>query len=501
MNQAILERIRSCPGLPSLPSVAVQVVQMTAEEDMDINDLSELITADPALTTKILKTVNSPFYGLSNNVSTISKALIILGLQSVKTLVLGFSLVRNMRSAEDTSFDYATYWRRSIFAAVAARSIGVKVRLVQREEAFLSALLQDVGMPVLHTVLGDEYDRILAGLGPEHHAVSAAETEALGTTHAEVAAFLLGEWKLPPVLSEPVANHHDPESSSVDILPLARVVHLAGLCAEVFMNHVTPAIIQAARDYAQQQFDLDEEKLAPLMAQIAENTQEVAKLFEVSVGEHRDYDEILSQANEQLMRLSLLSQQQATQMQLKAKEFEQQANTDALTQVANRKRFATELHDEFARAVKFARPLAMAVVDADRFKSINDTHGHDVGDAVLVRLARTLREGARSTDLVARYGGEEFVILMPETNVQDAASIAESIRAAVAAEPVLHENLSIPLTISAGVAIAGPGSPFTNERTFFRAADGAVYRAKQNGRNRVEIVVSAEAQVPEARSA
>jgi len=459
---------------------------MTAAEDVDINQLAELITSDPALTTKILKTVNSSFYGLSKNVSTVSQALVILGLRSVKTLVLGFSLVRNMRSHEDGSFDYPSYWRQSIYAAVAARAIGVEVRLVEREEAFLAALLQNVGMPMLHTVLGEQYDQLVQESGPDHETIFVAEAELLGITHAEVAAFILGDWKLPPLLSEPVANHHTPEASPEALKPLTRVVHLAGLCAEVFMDHVTPPTIQKAKDYAWQQFAVSEKAFTPLMAKITEDMKEIAKLFEVSVGEHRGYDEIFARANEQLMQLSLLSQQQATDMETKVREFEEQANTDALTGIANRKRFTTQLRNEFVRASRFNRPLAMIFVDADRFKKINDTYGHDVGDAVLVYLARTMQDVARPDDLVARYGGEEFVILLSETKLPDAIGLAESIRHAVEAAPFRHDGLEIPITVSAGVAATVGGTPYEDEKAFFRSADAAVYLAKENGRNRVE---------------
>ena len=487
MNESILEQIRSCPNLPSLPSVAMQVVDMTAADDVDINKLADLITADPALTTKILKTVNSPFYGLSKNVSTVSQSLVILGLQSVKTLVLGFSLVRNLRSHEDSQFDYQSYWRRSIYAAVAARAIAIEVKLVQREEAFLAALLQDVGMPVLHIAMGTPYDTVVSEVGPNHQSLAAAEQQALGTTHAEVAAHLVTEWKLPPMLGNPIEHHHDPDSAPDELKMLTRVVHLAGLCAELFMDHVTPQIVQNAKDYAHEQFGLDDQALADLMATISDNTREMAKLFKVPVGDQRGYEEILSRANEQLIRLSLESQQQASKMESRARAFEEQANTDALTGIANRKRFAQELREAFARAKKFLRPLSILVIDADHFKSINDTHGHDAGDRVLIHIASTLTEAARSMDLAARYGGEEFVLIMPETPLESAASLAESIRAVVATEPFVYEQTNINVTISVGVATCGDGITFPNEKAFFRAADAAVYKAKGNGRNRVEV--------------
>src|ERR671912_1150303 len=157
MNEQLVNRIRQCPSLPSLPSIAIQVLDLAQRPEADIAEIARVISKDPALSGKILRTVNSSFYGRSQHVSTISHALVILGLQSVKTLVLGFSLVTNLAKTKSKGFKHITYWRRSIFAATAARTIAAKIGLVQQEEAFLTALLKDIGMLVLDLVLEEKY--------------------------------------------------------------------------------------------------------------------------------------------------------------------------------------------------------------------------------------------------------------------------------------------------------------------------------------------------------
>src|SRR5205823_181127 len=160
MNDKLLQRIKQCPSLPSLPSIAMQVLDLAQKADVDIAEIARIISKDPALSGKILKTVNSSFYQRSQHVSTISHALVILGLQSVKTLVLGFSLVTNLTKNKSKGFKHLAYWKRSIFAATAARSIAARANLVQQEEAFLAALLMDIGMLVMDQVLGEEYGDI-----------------------------------------------------------------------------------------------------------------------------------------------------------------------------------------------------------------------------------------------------------------------------------------------------------------------------------------------------
>src|SRR5215217_5290430 len=119
MNDQLLSRIRQCPTLPSLPTIAMDVLDLAQREEVDIAEIALIISKDPALASKILRTVNSSFYGRSQSISQVSQALVILGLQSVKTLVLGFSLVGNLQKDKAKGFKHLDYWKRSIYAATA----------------------------------------------------------------------------------------------------------------------------------------------------------------------------------------------------------------------------------------------------------------------------------------------------------------------------------------------------------------------------------------------
>src|SRR5947209_3019500 len=143
MNQQLVDRIRQCPNLPSLPGVAVQVVELAQRPDADIAEIARLITKDSALSGKILRTINSSFYARSQPIATLSQALVMLGLQSVKTLVLGFSLVKSLtgkdgKDGKGTGFNRLDYWKRSIYGATAARILAARVHVVQQEEVFLA---------------------------------------------------------------------------------------------------------------------------------------------------------------------------------------------------------------------------------------------------------------------------------------------------------------------------------------------------------------------------
>jgi diguanylate cyclase (GGDEF)-like protein len=162
--------------------------------------------------------------------------------------------------------------------------------------------------------------------------------------------------------------------------------------------------------------------------------------------------------------------------------------TDALTGVANRRRFDDALESEWARTLRNNAPMALAMIDIDHFKLYNDRHGHPAGDACLLRVAGALSGIIRAdVDLLARYGGEEFAIILPGADQAVARAVAQRACAAVAALKVPHDaGAGGLLSISVGVA-ATPVAPRLPAAQLLKCADDALYRAKRGGRNRVEI--------------
>ena len=162
------------------------------------------------------------------------------------------------------------------------------------------------------------------------------------------------------------------------------------------------------------------------------------------------------------------------------------ATTDALTELPNRRQFLARLTEEFARVQRFGnQPCSVLVLDLDRFKRINDTYGHAMGDAVLQHFAQLMRKAFRSIDMAARVGGEEFAVILPGTDLAAARTSAERLREIVAKTPLVQDGKTIPVTVSIGAATIVP-SDTEADQTLIRA-DEALYRAKENGRNQVEM--------------
>jgi two-component system, cell cycle response regulator len=180
----------------------------------------------------------------------------------------------------------------------------------------------------------------------------------------------------------------------------------------------------------------------------------------------------------------LLTLTDITELELERRELLDLANIDPLTRICNRRKLRDILDEETARANRYRAPLSAMMLDIDHFKTINDTHGHDAGDAVLVELARRLGGSLRQVDRLARFGGEEFVVVAPGIGLPAALDLAERLRSRVAGEDFMVVGR---VTVSIGVAAHQPGE---GAESLVKRADEALYRAKAGGRNKVEPAAS-----------
>lgn len=202
-------------------------------------------------------------------------------------------------------------------------------------------------------------------------------------------------------------------------------------------------------------------------------------VHEAKVGE-ATYELHISYVREvDLIRIYVLD---ITQRKRAEAEIHLLATTDSLTGIANRREFSAILAREVDRAKRYGTPMSLAMYDLDYFKRVNDTFGHDVGDYVLQTVTRLVKENIRANDVVARWGGEEFMVLMPQSDVQAARNASEKLRLAIAG----HRFDKVGnLTASFGVAAFEPQDDLNS---LLKRVDDALYRAKEQGRNRVEIL-------------
>ncbi|MCU0870104.1 MAG: diguanylate cyclase [Burkholderiales bacterium] len=170
------------------------------------------------------------------------------------------------------------------------------------------------------------------------------------------------------------------------------------------------------------------------------------------------------------------------QLESELERVSSQVREDTLTGVMNRRGYDDAIGREIARAERFRKPMCLAVIDIDNFKRLNDQFGHATGDAALVHLAKVMKHTVRPTDVIARYGGEEFVIILPDTACAEAVVATQRVQRALTRKFFMSDNERLLITFSAGVAEYRPGD---TDATLFARADGAMYSAKQQGKNRV----------------
>jgi diguanylate cyclase (GGDEF)-like protein len=176
--------------------------------------------------------------------------------------------------------------------------------------------------------------------------------------------------------------------------------------------------------------------------------------------------------------------QKNRELEVANKRLKKLSITDGLTELFNHRHVHELLRDEFERSHRTEEPLAVVMIDLDRFKAVNDTYGHPTGDVVLYETARILKETAREIDMVGRYGGEEFIAILPNTDEEEAARFAERVRTAVEAHLYRDESNEIHMTCSSGAA-SFPAEGVETPEELLKSADEALYLAKESGRNRV----------------
>lgn len=179
-----------------------------------------------------------------------------------------------------------------------------------------------------------------------------------------------------------------------------------------------------------------------------------------------------------------LAQDKINQLEAELQEMGEKVHEDHLTGILNRRGLDEAFERETSRSVRHQAPLCFAVLDIDNFKQLNDTHGHKVGDDALVYLVESIKETTRPEDIVSRYGGEEFVILLPNTELDEAMQILSRVRRNLTKKFFLHDNNRLLITFSAGVAQFRPGE---EQESVFKRADEALYRAKKGGKNQILI--------------
>ena len=478
---------RKIGKLPTLPGVAIRILQAIRSETPNTREISEIIASDAPLSARVLQLVNSSLYGLSHQITSVHQAMMYLGLNAVKNLALGFSLVNNFSNKNKSALNHVQFWKDSLIGAVAAKLITERINKKQGENAFFLGLLQDIGMLILSHSMPNEYGDLLAKAKSNGTPLHEIESTILKFNHMDVGEYVTHAWGLPPEFSAPIGAHHAPErvsQPSSEIEFQTQVLHLSSLYIDLF-NHSNPgenpAYSPIERMIGAYGLETSVDPYA-LAEQILENVRSVFPIFEIQVDEKK-YIEIIETSRNELAELSSELMEQVRAQNQDIEKIKLQLDRDSMTQLNNHSRFLENLQHEIARANRYKTPLSVIMADIDHFKSINDFFGHLAGDHALKCVATQLRHMLRDSDQIARYGGEEFAFILPMTEASDAMKAAERLRKGIELMKLSYHERPIALTMSFGVAALDSDCEKDAEG-LIKKADEAMYAAKNSGRNK-----------------
>jgi diguanylate cyclase (GGDEF)-like protein len=471
MNRDTLDKILRCPELPSLPAAAVRVIELTSDPNVSLDELGSVIQNDQGLAAKVLRTVNSSFYGLRQRCATIQKALVMLGLGPVKSLALGFSLVSSIGQKRDEDFDYVAYWRRGLFSAVASKFVAESAMSKIGDEAFLGGLLQDVGVMAMYKALGADYAAALKATEGDHRRLVRIELERFELQHPDVGALLAQRWKLPEQLVMPVKYHERPTAAPIEGEEIVQCVAVGNLVHDVLTDADPAPAMRRLYERCDQWFGLTGERVDALVRRSAEATRQMSSLFRLDTGAFADADEVLQRARAQADRL--VQTPAAPQAGRVESLLIDSARTDPMTGAVSRAAFPEAVRLAVTAAHTASTHIGLLMVRADGLRELVD-RGDATGDDAALALATLLAEGV-GLEAVCRLGPDLFAVIIAGADDPAVQSASARVRQRWnSVRPAGHE-----LALSVGAGSRPPGaSVASTAQTLIDAASRSLTAAR-----------------------
>lgn len=486
MDLELVEEILSCPSLPSLPAVALRVIEQTSNPNVKLPELAETIQTDQALAAKVLRTVNSSFYGLRQRCASINKALVMLGLGPVKSLALGFSLIGSVGQTSDDGFDYPAYWRRGLITAIAAKIFAEAAGKKFADEAFLAGLLQDVGMVALHRALNRRYLVVLAATQGDHRRLVKAELADLEIQHPDIGAMLCQRWRLPDELVVPVKYHERPTAAPQQYVEIVRCVGLGNLAHDALSDPEPANCLRRLYTRGEEWLGFTSDQMQSLTKRIGQSVNEMAGLFRLDVGTHLDPEALVAAAEQQLLDLPA-SPADTVHGEVVGNVLVDASLIDPVTGTVGRQGFEAAVTNGLSLSQSSGEPVTLAQIAVEGLSKLISLHGPEHTPRITNSVITLLRKhfdvfgGA-----VCRLGGDLFAVVMFGAGSRAATVAAEEFctgidRAASYLQPAnLPPPQHVALRASIGLASQLPadGIHFTSPAEFVTAAVNALKLAR-----------------------
>lgn len=470
-------------------TAAVQIVQEAVKEGVSVADLAKLALGDPAFAIRVLSMVNSAAFQRATPVQDVNQAVSLLGIRGLRNIALSLVVSDLVPMGEEGALLLGQSLRRAIASRLIAQATGHK----ETDAYFTAGLLLESGLLLRAR---DDLARVadLARMPADFRVVHELATGL--APHPDDGADLALHYNLPKETVEAIRYHH---ADTAPEAPMARVCWVAERLAGVFESGVIASAKQSAIEAAAQA-GVSAQVVERVLEQLPAMVTDAASAFQRDVGPQLDLAQLRDDANQRLVEMNHQLEETVRMLKRVVAEKEdltrrlQQANqalseqaaTDSLTELPNRRALEEALSRDLARSFREKTPMSFLVADVDHFKKFNDTYGHQTGDEVLKVVARVMRAAARKGDIPARFGGEEFCVVLAGADEQGAVLAAKRLRIAIERTTVPSAQGPLRVTASFGIATLDPDHPETKEQLFKRA-DDALYKAKAAGRNCVMV--------------
>ncbi|MCP4116787.1 MAG: HDOD domain-containing protein [Desulfobacteraceae bacterium] len=283
------ERIRQSGNLPQLPQVVVKLIEACNNDETDIRDLSQIISADPGLTSRLMEIIGSAYLNIPKAPDTIETAVVYLGMDTIKNIAISASAMHVFKlSTISSEFDIATFWNHSYKCAVLAKNISMELKLSQPDEAFLAGLLHEIGKLLLAQNFPGEYLEILADQGDEKDRI-AAEKERFDTTTEEISSWLFDQWRLNPLMADAVLYVNASPGEIANALDLVKIVFVSNRLADKGADD--PAVLELS--------GIEQSRLADMLTKAGEEADAMARSLGIPTP---DATGVLVPANDALTR-------------------------------------------------------------------------------------------------------------------------------------------------------------------------------------------------------
>lgn len=265
IDNKVRQKIANVRNLPTPPIVFHQIQKVLNDPNVSAAQIASILAEDPAMSVKVLKLTNSAFYGLSREIESVKQAVVIVGIEAVRNLVLSASVLDMFKQKDADQEFQETFWRHSLAVAVCGRLLAKKVKsrgIVDPDGAFSAGLLHDVGKIILSCFLPDEYAKFTAEREKDAESPSyVVEERALGYNHCQVGAILGTQWKLPSRLIQAVSYHHQPQLSDPEN-PIAYLINMAdSLARKAFADRGDPSARAGLEPTVAEHMQVSEEQL------------------------------------------------------------------------------------------------------------------------------------------------------------------------------------------------------------------------------------------------